>query len=443
MDTIFALASAPGKAGVAVIRISGPAAHAAAGTLAGPLPVHGRRLCALRDPAGGLIDEALCLTFAQGRSFTGEATAELHCHGSPAVVAALHRVLGAIPGLRPAEPGEFTRRAMENGRLDLAQVEGLADLIEAETEAQRRQALRVFSGALGAKAAAWRERLVQASALIAAGIDFADEDIDTDTGAQVADLLTSVITDLRHEAAGVHAAERIRDGFEVAILGAPNTGKSTLLNALAGREAAITADLPGTTRDIIEVRLDLGGLPVTLLDTAGLRETADPVERIGVDRARSRAARADLRIWLLGPGDVPGDSPGDAPGDWMADGPPEGHVAGDIVLRGRADINPGPGPGISGLTGEGIPALIAALTDRLGRQAASAGVALRERHRLAMQKAAEHLDQALAALPLIATRPEIVAEEVNLAIRAIDSIVGRVDVEDILGEIFARFCIGK
>jgi tRNA modification GTPase len=431
MDTIFALASAPGRAGVAVLRISGPSAHAAAQTLAGPLPVHGRRLCRLRDPAGGLIDEALCLTFAPGRSFTAEATAELHCHGSGAVITMLQQVLGAIPGLRPAEPGEFTRRAMENGRLDLAQVEGLADLIEAETEAQRRQALRVFSGALGDKAAAWRERLVQAAALIAAGIDFADEDIDTDTGALVADLLAAVITDLDHEAAGVHAAERIRDGFEVAILGAPNTGKSTLLNALAGREAAITADLPGTTRDIIEVRMDLAGLPVTLLDTAGLRDTDDPVERIGVDRARSRAARADLRIWLLGPGDR------------VADDPPEGHVGGDIVLRGRADINPGAGPGISGLIGDGIPELIAAVTDRLGHKAASAGVALRERHRLAMQKAAAHLEQALADLPMIATRPEILAEEVNLAIRAIDSIVGRVDVEDILGEIFARFCIGK
>lgn len=427
MDTIFALASATGKAGVAVIRISGPEAHAAAARLAGPLPDHGRSLRLLRDATGEPIDEALCLTFAEGQSFTAEPVAELHTHGSPAVIAALLRILGDSPGLRLAEPGEFTRRAMENGRLDLAQVEGLADLIDAETEAQRHQALRVFSGALGRKAALWRAGLLQVAALIAATIDFADEEIPDDLGSELASRLAELRGDLADEARGAEIAERIREGFEVAILGAPNAGKSTLLNRLAGRDAAITSDRPGTTRDIIEVRMDLAGLPVTLLDTAGLRETEDEVERIGVDRAITRAGAADLRIWLLGPGEGPG------PG-WRD---------GDLVLRAKADINPGPGPGISGQTGEGVAALVAAMTRILRQRSASAGIATHERHRRAILKALLHLDQAVAALPNLMQHPEIVAEEVNLAIRAIDSIVGRLDVEDILSEIFARFCIGK
>ncbi len=240
MDTIFALATAPGRAGVAVIRISGPSARMAAEALAGPLPLAGRSLRVLRDVDGETVDEALCLTFAPGHSFTGEEVVELQVHGSPAVVTRLLGLLGGIPGLRMAEAGEFTRRAFENGRLDLAQVEGLADLIDAETEVQRRQAIRVFSGALGVKAEAWRERLIRAAALVAATIDFADEEVPVDVAHEVAGLLDTVRMDLEREAAGVGVAERIRDGFEVVILGAPNAGKSTLLNALAGREAAIT-----------------------------------------------------------------------------------------------------------------------------------------------------------------------------------------------------------
>jgi tRNA modification GTPase len=288
-------------------------------------------------------------------------------------------------------------------------------------------ALRVFSGALGRKAALWRAGLLQVAALIAATIDFADEEIPDDLGSELASRLAELRGDLADEGRGAEIAERIREGFEVAILGAPNAGKSTLLNRLAGRDAAITSDRPGTTRDIIEVRMDLAGLPVTLLDTAGLRETEDEVERIGVDRAITRAGAADLRIWLLGPGEGPG------PG-WRD---------GDLVLRAKADINPGPGPGISGQTGEGVAALVAAMTRILRQRSASAGIATHERHRRAILKALLHLDQAVAALPNLMEHPEIVAEEVNLAIRAIDSIVGRLDVEDILSEIFARFCIGK
>jgi tRNA modification GTPase len=427
MDTIFARASAAGKAGVAVIRISGTLAHAAAERLAGSLPRHGRGLRLLRGAAGEPLDQALCLTFAPAQSFTGEAVAELQTHGSPAVVAAVLRELGAIPGLRLAEPGEFTRRAMENGRLDLDQVEGLADLIEAETEAQRRQALRTFAGALGARARQWREALVRVAALIAAGIDFADEEIPPGLDFRIGDDLASLRAELAAELHGIGAAERIREGFDVAILGAPNAGKSTLLNRLVGREAAITSDRPGTTRDVIEVRIDLGGLPVTLLDTAGLRTTDDPVERIGVERAIARAAAADLRIWLVGPGESPGDP----------------FLPGDLVLRAKADITPGAGPGVSGATGEGVADLIAAMTATLRDRAASAGIATRERHARAIRQALSHLDAAVAALPELGRHPEIVAEEANGAIRAIDSIVGRVDVDDILAEVFARFCIGK
>jgi tRNA modification GTPase len=427
MDTIFALATAPGRAGVAVIRISGSLARVAAERMAGPLPLSGRSLRVLRDGDGETVDEALCLTFAPGHSFTAEEVVELQAHGSPAVVARLLRLLGAMPGLRMAEAGEFTRRAFENGRLDLAQVEGLADLIDAETEAQRRQAMRVFSGALGGKAEAWRDLLIRAAALVAATIDFADEEVPVDVAPEVAYLLDTVRVELEREAAGVGVAERIRDGFEVVILGAPNAGKSTLLNALAGREAAITSDRAGTTRDVIEVRLDLRGLPVTLLDTAGLRETEDEVERIGVERALARAQSADLRVWLLMPGEQPGEV-------WQE---------GDIVLRAKADVHPGPGLGVSGRTGEGVDALVTEIADRLEQRTASVGIAMRERHRLAMQRAVIHLSRTVETLPHVVQHPEIVAEEVNLAIRDIDSIVGRIDVEDILGEIFSRFCIGK
>jgi tRNA modification GTPase len=437
VDTIFALATAAGRAGVAVIRISGPEAHQAAGALAGPLPVQGRTLRSLRDGTGEVIDQAMILTFAEGRSFTGEAVAELHLHGSPAVIATALRLLGGMAGLRPAAAGEFTRRAFENGRLDLAQVEGLADLIDAETELQRKQAMRVFSGALGRQAAAWRAALLRAAALIAASIDFADEDIPADLAPELRDLLQTVIRDLVVESDGVGVAERIREGFEVAIMGAPNVGKSTLLNALAGREAAITSEFAGTTRDVIEVRLDIDGLPVTLLDTAGLRDSADLVESIGIGRARSRGAGADLRIWMV-EGALPPDS------QVLPD---------DIVVLAKGDLHgqdafpesrlPETAMSVSGLTGAGIDALVGAISAHLRRRTATVGIATRERHRLAMRRAITHLDRAVASLLRLGEQPEIVADEVDQAMRAIDAIVGRIDVEQILGEVFARFCIGK
>lgn len=428
METIYALASARGKAGVAVIRLSGPAAHAAVAALtAVPLPA--MRKAALRRLVwqGDILDEGLVLLFPESGSFTGEASAELQLHGSGAVVSAAMRALSAQPGLRLAEPGEFTRRALENGRLDLTQVEGLADLIEAETEAQRRQALRALEGVLGQRAAGWREALLRAAALIEATIDFADEDVPVDVMPEVLDLLAVVLAELRREIAGTAAAERIRDGFEVAIVGRPNAGKSTLLNALTGREAAITSAVAGTTRDVIEVRMEIAGLPVTLLDTAGLHEAADEVERIGVARALERAQKADLRVFLL-------DGTG-APEELV----PE---AEDIVLRGKADT-PEEGPGISGHTGRGVTELLATIGARLEKRTAAAGLVVRERQHQAMLHAIEAMESAQLEIGRSLRRDEVVAAYLRDAARALAMLVGRIDVEDLLGEIFARFCIGK
>jgi len=424
MDTIFALATAQGRAGVAVIRISGDLAIAAAGRLMDSVP-SGRGVRRLFDLDGVHLDEALILNFPSGRSFTGEPVIELHLHGSLAVVAAVLRVLGDDPDLRMAEAGEFTRRAMENGKLDLTQVEGLADLIDAETEGQRRQALRVLDGALGVLAEGWRAKLLRAAALIEATIDFADEDVPFDVAPEVIELVQSVRKSLHQEAAGVVFAERLRHGFEVAILGSPNVGKSTLLNRLAGREAAITSEIAGTTRDVIEVKMDLGGLPVTLLDTAGLRETSDIVESIGIERAIFRARSADLRVVLLEAGK-------------------ESPIAledGDIVVNAKADLNNG--DGVSSVTGHGVDDLIAEITGILRLRVGTIGVAMRERHRIAMLQAIDYLDSVQVALENGDFMEDLVAEDIRSAGRAIDSLLGRIDVEDILGEIFSSFCIGK
>lgn len=424
LDTIYALASARGKAGVAVLRLSGPMAHAAVADLAGPLPP--LRQAALRRLVwrGEVLDQALVLCFAEGASFTGEAAAELHLHGSTAVVQAVLAALGQMDGLRLAEAGEFTRRALENGCLDLTQVEGLADLIDAETESQRKQALKVLSGAVGRRAETWRSRLVRAAALIEATIDFADEDVPTDVSPEVLALIAAVEADLRQEVAGVGAAERIREGFEVAILGAPNAGKSTLLNALAGREAAITSDIAGTTRDVIEVRMDIGGLAVTLLDTAGLRSTEDRIEKIGIDRALQRAAAADLRVFLLSETPIAGIEPGPH----------------DIVIGAKADLT---GSGVSGLTGQGITELIQAIGSRLQDRVSGAATVTRERHRQALQRAIGAMESARFGVEQGLAQPELVAEDLRSAIRALESLLGRIDVENLLDEIFASFCIGK
>ena len=428
MDTIFALSTGSGKAGVAIIRVSGPEAHEVCRYLTGDVaPARMASLRSIKDDSDQLIDEALVLTFSEDHSFTGEKSVEFQTHGSVAVVNAVLDIIGQITGCRPAEAGEFTRRAIENGRLDLAQVEGLADLIDAETEAQRRQALKVFSGHLGEKAESWRRDLIRAAALIEATIDFADEEVPENVFPEVSKLLDQVIQGLSVEAAGVHTAERIRSGFEVAIVGAPNVGKSTLLNALAGREAAITSEHAGTTRDVIEVRMDLGGLAVTLLDTAGIRETDDAVEKMGVNLAKRRAQEADIRVFLLNP-----DEKSEI----------EQH-SDDIVRYAKADLRAVDENGISGKSGQGISRLIADIENVLKNRAASAGIATRYRHKFAMEKGLISLKTAQKMISTQVETPDIIAEEVHFAIRALDSLLGRINVEDVLDEIFASFCIGK
>ncbi|MCC5973652.1 MAG: tRNA uridine-5-carboxymethylaminomethyl(34) synthesis GTPase MnmE [Rubellimicrobium sp.] len=422
-DTIFALATAPGRAGVAVIRVSGPDAFSAVTDLVGPRGGADRSLRRIRDHAGDVLDEGLVLWFDEGHSFTGEPVVELQIHGSPAGVSAVLRCLGLDRRLRPAEPGEFTRRALENGRLDISQVEALADLLDAETEAQRRQAVRVFSGALGALTERWRGDLIRAAALVEASIDFADEDVPDDLGQAVLVLLDGLIDELETQVAGVRVAERIRDGFEVAIVGPPNVGKSTLLNSLAGREAAITSERAGTTRDVIEVRLDLQGLPVTFLDTAGLRTSEDEVEVVGIARAIERADAADLRVHLTEPGGAP-----------ILD-----VREGDVVVAGRGDIT---GLGVSGKTGFGVDELVSAISSHLAGRAAGAGIAMRERHRVAMVRAIDALSAARMALQ-DGGAVELIAERLREAGFALDTLVGRVDVEHLLSEIFSSFCIGK
>lgn len=430
MDTIFALATARGRAGVSVIRLSGPQAHEVVARLTGQaLPP--LRQAALRKILwqGEVLDEGLILLFGAGQSFTGEAVAELQLHGSVAVSSAVLSVLASIPGLRLAEAGEFTRRALENGRLDLAQVEGLADLIDAETEAQRKQAFRVLAGDLGRRIEGWRPRLLRAAALLEAVIDFVEEDVPVDVTPEVRALLTGLISEMRQELQDSTLTERVREGFEVAILGAPNVGKSTLLNTLAGREAAITSEVAGTTRDVIEVRLDLAGLPVTLLDTAGMRETEDRIEAVGIARARERGAAADLRIVIL-------SEPGEAP---PVDLQPE-----DIVVIGKADLRPVSGlRAISAQTGEGIDDLIAEIGQILSQRVSGSGSLIRERHRILVSRAVSALETGLDELNRGSDRIELVAEDVRRAIRGLDQLIGRVGVEDILGEIFSSFCIGK
>ncbi|MFA5580626.1 MAG: tRNA uridine-5-carboxymethylaminomethyl(34) synthesis GTPase MnmE [Paracoccaceae bacterium] len=428
MDTIYALASARGKAGIAVVRISGPFAFSAGRALAGDLPPARRTSLRRLRWRGDVLDQALVVVFDADHSFTGEEVVELHLHGSVAIINAVLDALGQIDGLRLAEPGEFSRRALINERLDLAQIEGLGDLIEAETEAQRKQAMQIFSGALGQKADSWRKTLIRAAALIEATIDFADEDVPVDVTGEVIDLVDKTAVSLRAEAAGAHAAERVREGFEVAIIGPPNVGKSTLLNALAGRDAAITSEIAGTTRDVIEVRMDLRGIAVTFLDTAGLRESDDVVERIGIARARTRAEAADLRIFLL-------ENPDDSLG--MAAQPD------DIIALSKADLRQGDDFAISGATGTGVDILITRIAAVLETRAASASSATHLRHRQAITRALNALDLARIEVMNGPDRAEIAAEELRSAIRALDSLVGRVDVEHILDEIFASFCIGK
>jgi len=426
MDTIFALATAQGRAGVAVVRVSGPSAHNACRFLCGSLPKVGSFAVRALRAGAEILDRALVLTFAAPHSFTGEDVVELHLHGSIAIIQRVLSVLGEIDGLRLAEPGEFTRRALENGKMDLAQVEGLADLIDAETEFQRAQAMQTVEGALSQVVEEWRARLIHAASLLEVTIDFADEDVPVDVAPEVSGLLADVITQVSDEVSRSHIGERVRVGFEVAIVGLPNAGKSTLLNALAGRDAAITSEFAGTTRDVIEVRMDLDGLPVTFLDTAGLRESDDHVEAIGIERAILRAKKADLRVFLA---------------DDVSELPlvPSSQ---DIIVAPKADLR-SDGTGVSGITGAGLNALVQDVKAVFSDMVTHAGLTSRARHRTSLQSAVAALEQ---ASHLVNQGPEVydlAAEELRIAIRNLEFLVGRIDVENLLDEIFSSFCLGK
>lgn len=429
MDTIFAPATVVGRAGVSVVRISGPHAHAGAMQLCGTLPPpRSTALRKIRTRAGELIDVGLVLYFECGGSFTGEDVVEFQLHGSVAVVNAVLQELEAIDGFRMAEPGEFTRRALENECLDLAQVEGLADLIDSETEIQRRQALRAFSGEMREKSGNWRWRLIRAMSLLEVTIDFSDEDVPDSVEGEVRELCHTVLTELRAELDESHTAERIREGFEVAIVGRPNVGKSTLLNSLAGREAAITSEHEGTTRDIIEVRMDLDGLPVTFLDTAGMREAVDPVERIGVARSMSRVEDSDLRVFLVEEFD-------EVSALFLRDN--------DIVVRGKADLYGEREGAVSGVTGEGVKDLLTRITEVLSQRCAGAGVVTRERHRRSLRSAIGALQRLIDGIDEEGAAAEKLVEELRFAVSSLDVLVGKIDVEAVLDDIFSGFCIGK
>jgi tRNA modification GTPase len=444
-DTIFALSSGPGRAGVAVFRLSGPQARTALKVLAGALPAPRRAaLRVLRDPADGTeIDRGLILWLPGPQSFTGEDMGELHVHGSRAVAAALTAALAALEGLRLAEPGEFARRAFENGRLDLTAAEGLADLIDAETEAQRRQAVRQLEGAAGRLYDGWRDRLMRALAHFEAALDFADEaDVPGSLGEEVAAEAAAVVGEIARHLADGRRGERLREGLRVVIAGPANAGKSTLMNALARRDVAIVSERAGTTRDVIEVHLDLSGYPVILTDTAGLREAADEIEEEGVRRARQALDRADILVWL-------------DPADGTAAAPAPEPRHGQRLLRVRSkwdlrsDSPPRQGRDLSQLCLSvakdwGVDALVEQIA-AAARELCGVGedpAISRARHRAALEDCAAALAR-FAAAAKAGVSTELLAEELRLAARALGRLTGRVDVEDLLDVIFADFCIGK
>ena len=443
-DTIYAPATAAGRAAVAVVRVSGPRTRDVLDALCGGVPPARRAtLRALQDETGEEIDRALLLFFEGPESYTGEDVVEFHVHGGAAVMTALLNAL-AGQGLRLAEPGEFTRRAFENGKLDLAQAEGVADLVDAETDAQRRQALDQLGGRLSQVHARWSDMLVEALAMLEAAVDFPDEEVPQDVAARARPALERLVAQLEQAAADAERGERVREGYRIALIGAPNAGKSTLLNALAGREAAIVTATPGTTRDIIEVPMVLAGYKALLADTAGLRETGDEIEAEGVRRARAWAAGADLRLWLV-------DGSSDA-----AINVPMELCAGDLCLITKRDLPSGPmgawaaqqarrlGLGVAEMTSRGpgdLAWLKSTLEERIVDALAGAEppAATRLRHQELLSEAADRLRDALAQDEHL----ELAAEDVRLAARALDRITGRIDPEQVLGRIFSTFCIGK
>ncbi|WBU63831.1 tRNA uridine-5-carboxymethylaminomethyl(34) synthesis GTPase MnmE [Paracoccus aerodenitrificans] len=419
MSTIFAEATPAGRGGVSIIRLSGPESRRVAEELAGPLPRPREAYYRTAKDGSDLIDRCLVIRFDAGSSFTGEDSCEFQLHGAPVVVRRLEAAL-RDRGLRRADPGEFTLRAFLSGRLDLAQVEGLADLLEAETEDQRKLAAAASEGALGKLAEIWREDLILVGSLLTAAIDFADEEIPDDVTAEVDHILERTRLSISEQLSGFPASERLRIGFEVAIIGVPNAGKSSLMNVIAGRDIAIVTEQEGTTRDIVEFRADLKGLPVTFLDTAGIRESNDIVERLGIEKAAERAKGSDLRIFL---GVVPDKALALAKDD-------------DVFIDTRRDLTGDPSA-VSGLTGEGVDQLLDRIHEVLRERVSRASLVSHSRQADAMQAALDALHVEDAA------DTEIIAEAVREAVHHLKRLVGKIDTEDYLDRVFSTFCIGK
>ena len=429
-DTIFALATPPGRGAIAVIRLSGPESGSALERLgAGGLKP---RMASLRTlvHAGEALDDALVLRFVAPASYTGEDAAELHLHGGAAVVEGVTRALLDL-GLRPAEPGEFTRRAFEHGKLDLTRAEAVADLIDAESDAQRRQALGQLGGALAETYGGFRARLLRALAFVEAEIDFPDEEVPDNLARQASPVLGELAAMLEAALADGERGRRVRDGYSVVLIGETNAGKSSLFNALVAREAAIVTDIPGTTRDVLDARVEIGGYVVTLSDTAGLRDSADPIEAEGVRRARARAESADLRLWVRAPGD--------------ADGPAASLFRDDdLVVRTKSDLGvDGSGLSVSVRTGDGLEALHDWLAERLGRDLSGSDFPPVTRARHAQRLGAALSCVRSASVAIERGRAELAGDDLRAAGRALSSVTGEVGVEDVLGEVFASFCIGK
>lgn len=450
-DTIYALASGSGRAGVAVVRISGVGAGGALDALSTKARPEARRAALVRlhhPTTAETLDDALALWFPGPASFTGEDVAELHVHGGPAVVEGVLSALGALEGLRLAEPGEFTRRAFENGKLDLTQVEGLADLIEAETDAQRRQALRQAEGELGRLYDGWREALIKASAHFEAELDFSDEELPEDLHLAVVDAVRDLYAAIEAHLRDGRRGERLRDGVRLAIVGPPNAGKSSLMNALARREAAIVSDIAGTTRDVVEVHLNLGGYPLLVADTAGLRDSADAIEQEGVRRARAWAEAADLKLVVFDATALASEGDLDQAMAGLLDDTA-------LVALNKADrvegtlptqIGAHPALAISVKTGLGLDAMLEALGRRVTercRVPQDGPAPTRARHTQALERTARALERFLARDNPAHLGAELEAEDLRIAARELGRITGRVDVEDLLDVIFSEFCIGK
>jgi tRNA modification GTPase len=447
-QTIFALSSGRPPSAIAIVRLSGPRAGAALTLLAGKIPGPRRATRALLCDANRQpIDDAIVLWFPAPLSATGEDVAEFHIHGGQAVLAALFASLSAIENVRAAEPGEFTRRAFENGKLDLTEAEGLDDLIHADTDRQRRQALRQLKGLLGDRVRDWRAQIIEASALIEAGIDFSDEgDVPAELIAPALARIETLLGEIQKVLAGQGRSERLREGLVIAIAGPPNVGKSTLMNQLARRDVAIVSPHAGTTRDIIEVALDLDGYPVTVIDTAGVRETKDPVELEGVRRARVRAAEADLVLWLSDAEhdkNIVGEGPAPI---WLVRNKIDlDQVGSGTAMQSRGGKGQGQGEptfAISASRGDGIPELISGLVGFAQEffGATESGLISRLRQRELLQQTAASLQRCVA---VIGQGDELAAEDLRAAAHSLGRLLGRVDVEDILDAVFREFCIGK